>query len=138
MKMVAVLVLCPFFVGGLQAQAIYRCGPNGTEYSQAPCPGGRLVESSDPRSAAQRAEALRVAANDRTRAAELARERRTEQLNTKPARAAGFNGRPPPADAGASHAERGKSPKRAAKPKKGKATDFVAVEPGARKRRDPK
>ena len=38
--------------------AIYRCGPDGRQYSQTPCAGGRAVDVSDPRTPAQRAEAL--------------------------------------------------------------------------------
>ena len=127
-------VMC--MAGSAQAQAIYRCGPDGSEYSQTPCPGGKVLESSDPRSAAQREAAVRVAAQERKRAAELERERRAQQAAITPARAAGFNGRPPPPDAaGSASSERGKSKKRGSKAKADNGTDFVAVEPGAKKKR---
>jgi hypothetical protein len=143
MKQLAVALCVAWLACGAQAQtqtqsrpqAIYRCGPNGTEYSQAPCPGGKLVESSDPRSAAQREEAIRVAAQERKKAAELERERRAQQASTRPAQAAGFNGRPPPPEAAASGADRGKTRKRASKTKLDNTTDFVAVEPGAKRKR---
>ncbi len=123
--------LCLLFMAcGVQAQAIYRCG---SEYSQTPCPGGKMLESSDPRSAAQRAEAVRVAAQDRRRAAELERERRALEKGTKPAKPAGFNGRPPPPAANASDAESGK-PRKSSKAKTDKNADFVAVEPVASKK----
>jgi hypothetical protein len=128
----AVAAICLLVMaGGVQAQPIYRCG---TEYSRTPCPGGKLLESSDPRSAAQRAEAVRVAAQDRRKAAELERERRAQESAAKPAQAAGFNGRPAPPDAAASDVERGRVKKRS-KVKPGKTADFVAVEPGSSKKR---
>ena len=126
-------VMC--MAGSAQAQLIYRCGPDGSEYSQTPCRGGKVLESSDPRSAAQREAAVRVAAQERKRAAELERERRAQQAAITPARAAGFNGRPSPPDTAASASERGKSKKRGAKTKADKGDDFVAVEPGAKKQR---
>ena len=125
MKRVAVAGCVVLMACAAQAQPIYRCG---AEYSQTPCPGGKLLESSDPRSAAQRSEAVRVAAQDRRRAAELERERRAQERATRPATAAGFNGRPAPPDAAASAAERGKA-KKTSKTKPPKDTPFVAVEP---------
>jgi hypothetical protein len=118
--------------GAAQAQNIYRCGPGGTEYSQTPCPGGKLLESTDPRTAAQRAEAVRVAAKEKRRLAEMERERRSQQAGAKPALATGFNGRPPPTETATASAERGstsrqKSKSASAKPAKTK--DFVAVVP---------
>ncbi len=58
------------------AAPIYRCG---SVYSQTPCPGGKLIDSADPRSAAQRAEARKVAAQERKRLAELERDRRARE-----------------------------------------------------------
>ena len=135
MKHLAAALCCTVFVAsGAQAQAIYRCG---TEYSQTPCPGGKVLESSDTRSAAQRAEAVRVAAQDRKKAAELELERRAQLKSEKPAQAGGFNGRPAPPDAGASAAVRGKA-KKTSKAKPAKDADFVAVEPVKRKSASPK
>lgn len=135
MKQIAVALCLVWASSGALAQAIYRCGSNGTEYSQTPCPGGKIVESSDPRSAAQREEAVRVAAQERKRAAEQERERRAQQAATAPARAAGFNGRPAPPEAAASATERGRYRKGNSKVKPGRETDFVAVEPGGAKKK---
>jgi hypothetical protein len=135
MNQLAVVLCVACMTGVAQAQPVYRCGPDGTEYSHTPCPGGKVLESTDPRSAAQREEAVRVAAQERRKAAQMERERRAEQAAIKPARAAGFNGRPPPAGAAASASERGKSKKRVSKSKPDKNADFVAVEPGAKKKR---
>ena len=120
---VAALVLTLLTCGNVQAQPVYRCG---NEYSHTFCPGGKLLEATDPRSAAHRAEALRVAELDRRRAAEMERERRAQERAEKPAKATGFNGRPAPRDEAASSAEQGKS-KKQPKTKPDKA--FVAVEP---------
>jgi hypothetical protein len=43
------------------AQGIYRCGDS---YSQKPCAGGRLVETEDARSAAQRSQTAQAALRD--------------------------------------------------------------------------
>jgi hypothetical protein len=63
-----------------QAQ-VYRCGQT---YSQKPCPEGKLIDSSDPRSAAQRAEAKRAVAKDKQLAADLERERRQRESAIAP------------------------------------------------------
>ena len=138
MKHVA-LVLCLTgllgFAAGAQAQAIYRCGSNGTEYSQTPCPGGKVLESSDSRSAAQRVEAVRVAAQDRRQAAELERARREQQASTPAAKAGSLGGRPVPPEASASATERGTLRKKSKKSKLAKGADTVFVEPGSAKQR---
>ena len=121
-------------LAGMAAQAapapIYRCGPDGREYSQVPCAGGKVVEASDPRSAAQRAEALKVAASERKRVAELERDRRATEAAIKPPTASGFNGRPPPAAPVAlASSEKGKSKKRHTKVKP--LPDTAAAKPAA-------
>ena len=63
-----------------QAQ-VYRCGQT---YSQKPCPEGKLIDSSDPRSAAQRAEAKRAVAKEKQLATDLERERRLRESGTAP------------------------------------------------------
>ena len=115
---VASLLLLAAIAANAAPAPIYRCGPDGREYSQVPCAGGKVVEASDPRSAAQRAEALKVAASERKRAAELERDRRVDESAIKPATASGFNGRPPPAVPIASaSSEKGKHKKRHTKVK---------------------
>jgi hypothetical protein len=64
----AVALLALSGAGG--AAPIYRCG---NTYSQTPCPGGKLVDASDPRTAAQRAEARRIAAKEKRDAARAAK-----------------------------------------------------------------
>ena len=90
---------------------IYRCG---SEYTQEPCPGGKLLDVADPRSAAQRAEAARVTAAERRRLAELARERKAHEAADKASAA----------KAAGSAAKSGK-----AKEKRTKATRIVPLKP---------
>ena len=81
MKRLAVTVMLS--LAALQATAagpIYRCG---TSYSQVPCPDGKLVDAADPRSAAQRAEAQRIAARERRDASQLERERHAREAADK-------------------------------------------------------
>ena len=106
---------------------IYRCG---TEYSQTPCPNGRLLEVSDPRSAAQRAEAKRITAQERKQAAEMERDRKEQLAAESPASASGFNGRPPALQASAASAPT-KQRKKKAKAKSAEPTDFKAVVPAS-------
>jgi len=73
------------------AQSVYRCG---NEYSQAPCPLARVVEASDERSEAQRAEARRIAADERLQGAQMERERLAMLSAQKPGGAISLSGMP--------------------------------------------
>jgi hypothetical protein len=117
---------------GAATSTIYRCGPDGRDYSQVPCPGGKALDASDPRTGAQRAEALEVAARDRRRAAELERERRAQEASVKPSSASGFNARPAPPTALAAKADRGQPRKRHTKVKR---TPIDAAAPDAKAER---
>ena len=101
---VAAALMLLFTVSGVHAQTVFRCG---SVYSQTPCPQGRVVEATDPRSAAQRAEASRVTANERKLAADMRRDRINEENAQQPA-AAGSLSAPKPALA----AERGAQARR--------------------------
>ena len=125
----AVLMFCLWTLGA-QAQPVYRCG---SVYSQTPCPQGKLVEATDPRTAAQRAEAKRVAADERKLAAEMRSDRLAEQAALKPA-GAGSLSAPTPAKP-ASAADRGHTKKKKSSTKLAATTDFVAVDPSSKKRR---
>jgi hypothetical protein len=78
MKIHSVLASLLLAGGAASATAapIYRCG---STYSQTPCPGGSVVESTDTRSAAQRAEARRIADNERKAAEEMERQRKQRE-----------------------------------------------------------
>jgi hypothetical protein len=68
-------------VASAAAQPIYRCG---NAYSQVACLQGELIDAADPRSEAQRAEAVRVAAEDRRLAAQMQRDRLAEEAALAP------------------------------------------------------
>ena len=129
MKHIASTFLLLLATGHALAEApIYRCGATGSRvYSQKPCPEGQLIDSADPRSAAQRAEAQTVAARERRMAAEMERERRRQQAAQTPAEATGINGRPAPVEPVAA-TQVGPHKKRHTKAK-ARSEEFVAVEP---------
>jgi hypothetical protein len=87
------------------AQKVYRCGPDGSVYQQAPCAEGQAVDVGDPRTAEQRRQAQEVAKSDARAAAKFDRDM------TAASSAKGGKARPEPArgDGAASH------PKTAAK-----------------------
>jgi hypothetical protein len=64
-----------------QAQNVYRCGES---YSNTPCPGGTVVPTDDPRSAAQRAQTDAATRRDAKSAQVLENERLKQE--GKPAR----------------------------------------------------
>ena len=109
------------------AQTVYRCG---NEYTSIPCPeGGRVVEATDPRSAAQRAEARRLAALERRQAEQMKKDRlAAEKAEHNPAMVSGFDSRASatPHDAASAPAK----PKAKKKTKKDASQDgFTAVDP---------
>ena len=127
-RLLALVALACIALDASATGPIYRCG---REYSQTPCANGKMLDVGDPRSGAQRAEARRVAEQERKQAAAMAHDRAASEAAVKPASATGFNGRPPaPAASAASSAKHSK--KKTAKSKKAESTDFVAVEPKAK------
>jgi hypothetical protein len=90
-KRIAIVVLSLLIAGAAQAQTIYRCGPQGREYSQLPCKDARPIET-DSRTPAQRAAAEQVAKDEARRAEALRRERHTREREAQPA--AGFTTAP--------------------------------------------
>lgn len=133
-QLVLIVALCGVASAVDAATTIYRCGPGGREFSQRPCTDGTVVDGTDGRTAAQRAAALRVAEQEKRKAAELERERRAEEAK-KGAAPTEINGLARPADTAASAPEGAK--KKASKdkskdPKESK--DFVAVEPVTKKK----
>jgi hypothetical protein len=121
--LVAVLLLVA--AGGALGQStVYRCG---NEYSRSPCRDGRPIDTSESaRTAAQRDEALRVAASERKLADDMERDRRG------PRRSGRAGGLHRAVEAG--HVALKSSPGGKAKKTKKKGTDpadedFVAVAP---------
>jgi hypothetical protein len=72
-------------IAPVSAADIYRCGPNGSTYSQTPCADGRRVEFIDDRSDEQRLQAKQV--NERTvaLASSLERDRLASEAANQPA-----------------------------------------------------
>ena len=131
-RCIAALGLITAALGAQAVQPVYRCG---STYSQVPCPEGRMVEATDPRSAAQRAEARRVAALERQQATQMERERRAQEAAQKPAGASGFDSRSPAPEAAASSAERGRHQKKRSKAdKRSTSEDFTAIDPTSLKK----
>jgi hypothetical protein len=87
------LSVCPALT---DAAPIYRCGQS---YSQTPCPGGKLIDAADPRSAAQRDEARRTAQRERQLADQLERDRQQQDGATPRSVATGIDAKAPAAAA---------------------------------------
>jgi hypothetical protein len=93
MKSAAVLCAWALSCTAVQAVAapvVYRCGPDGREYSQTPCKNGRVVDAADARSADQVDDGRDAARRDARLARELARERREREREGARRVAAGF------------------------------------------------
>ncbi|HKW82496.1 MAG TPA: hypothetical protein VJN68_01980 [Burkholderiaceae bacterium] len=135
-RWIAALALITTAVAAQAVQPVYRCG---SSYSQVPCPQGRVVDATDPRSAAQRAEARRIAALERRQATQMERERREQEAAQKPAGASGFDSRSPAPEAAASSAGRGRHQKKGSKAGKRAGDDnFTAVDPSSVNKRSRK
>ncbi len=67
--------------------AVYRCGPDGREYSATPCANGKSLNPDDPRSPGQQHQAQEAARREAALADQLARERRTREKAALPAQA---------------------------------------------------
>ncbi len=117
--------------GSAAAQTIYRCG---NEYTRIPCPNGHPLESTDPRTAAQRAEARRLVADEKRQAADMARERRRDEAALKPTLASSLGPVPAPA-AAASAPKNAVQKKRHRKVQIDDERDFVAAVPGTGKKK---
>jgi hypothetical protein len=130
MSLLSSLMLC-LLPATAQAQTVHRCG---NTYSQTACPqGGQTVDATDARSAAQRADARRVVADDRRLAADMRRDRLADEKAIKPTGAASLSAAPP-------HATPAATPRHAAKKKKRviravTSDDFTAFDPSSRKRK---
>jgi hypothetical protein len=121
-------LLLGLMTAGATAQPVYRCG---SVYTQTPCPQGKIVEATDPRTAAQRAEAVRVAASERRLAADMRRERLADQLASKPSGSGSLSGTPPVKTVEVVERVRPKKKRVLVKP--APTTDFIAVDPARRK-----
>jgi len=126
MKALALLMSFLCIGGSLQAQTVYRCGPDGRVYSQSPCPQGRAVDVSDERSTEQRAAAQARARDDQLRGDALERERLDREAG-KPV-AAGKIGKTTPAAGPVASKTKAKSSKKKKKAQQA-GDDFKAIAP---------
>ena len=121
----------PLAVG---AQTVYRCGPAGNVYTQQPCPGGREIDVSDPRTPAQASQARAELRSQEQWARRAAKERQAEEAANPPALAGGIG--PRPSVGRAAEAGKPKAPgRKERRPRRGgdRALDdrgFVAIAPG--------
>jgi len=132
---VSVAALAAALSASVQAQTIYRCG---NEYTRVPCPNGKPLETSDTRSAAQRAEARAMVNDQRRLAAEMERDRRRDEAAVKPALATSLGPAKPAAPAASAASSTRKVPPRSVrhKPKADEQDkDFVAAVPGSGKKK---
>jgi hypothetical protein len=131
------VLLCLVLAGaGVQAQTVYRCGPDGRVYSQTPCPQGRAVDVSDKRSDEQRAIAQARTRDDQVLGDALERERLDREAG-KPATAGKIDGRPAPPEPAAIPSKAPKKKKSSKAKQKGehRSDDFKAVTPPKKKPR---
>ena len=114
---------------------VYRCGPEGREYSQLPCAGGTQFDAADPRNADQRAQGEQAAERERRHAAALERDRLAREASTRPSRAVGIDSR----RAAAAPAAAASRPIRHVRKKSAKPvapdTDFTAINPAPPRKR---
>ena len=71
-RFICILLLA---TGCAQAQTIWRCGPDGENYSQTPCAEGHALTTSTQRPASDLAQAKDLARSDKALAAQLRKER---------------------------------------------------------------
>lgn len=74
MKTLALLALLPLLAQAAPPQTVYRCGPDGRIYQQAPCTEGKAINAADDRTPEQRAAAQDLAASEARRAAQFDRD----------------------------------------------------------------
>jgi hypothetical protein len=122
---------CGVLAGSAAAQTIYRCG---NEYTRVPCPNGKPIESLEPRTAAQRAEARQQLIDEKRQGAEMERDRLRKEAALKPALASSLSAAP------AAHAASAPSKKPSQKKRQHKVQsaeadrDFIAAVPGSGKK----
>jgi hypothetical protein len=126
-------LLCLVLAGtGVDAQTVYRCGPEGRSYSQSPCPQGKAVDVSDKRSREQRSAAEARARDDQVMGDALERERRACEAD-QPVTATKIDGRPLPVEPPAPESTAPKQKKK--KTHQTQGDDFKAVAPSTKAKR---
>ena len=73
------ITLMLFVASAAQAQTVWRCGPDGRSYADAPCRDGRAIAVAEARPAADLSAAQDVARREKGLAAQLVRERQQRE-----------------------------------------------------------
>jgi hypothetical protein len=123
-----VAAILTFAACATTAQTIYRCGQT---YSRVPCPGARAIEVEARTTAAQRAEARRVAQSEKRLADEMVRDRRAAEAALHPALATSLGPAKVVAAAPAPVKKAAKKKRKATTPDDGR--EFIAIAPKAKK-----
>ena len=76
------IALMLFAASAASAQTVWRCGPDGRSYSDAPCRDGRAVEAAQARPAADLSEARDIAQREKQFASRLVQERHQREAAT--------------------------------------------------------
>lgn len=120
---VAVLLTCLTTLGA-NSQQVYRCG---SSYADSPCPQGTVIDAADPRTSAQRADAQRVAADEKRLVAQMEHDRLAELTALQPTVAARVHTPRAAASASAPSASHSSARRHAAK--RPATADFTALDP---------
>ena len=73
------LLLCSALPAVLHAQTVWRCGPDGRTFTDAPCPQGQLLEVAASRPAADLHSAQQLAQREKAWGQQLQRERQQRE-----------------------------------------------------------
>lgn len=69
------------------AETVYRCGPDGREYSATPCANGKTLQLDDSRTPSQQRDAEAVARQDAKLAEQMTQERKAREATATKAAA---------------------------------------------------
>jgi hypothetical protein len=123
-----VVVATGLLFNSAKAESVYRCGDT---YSQSLCPGGKVLDVSDSRDAAQKQQADEATIRDTELARSMAQERLAQEKNAKLAQAAKASSHRKN-QARAATVSTKKTPKQT-RSKSKKPVDFTAEVPGSKK-----
>ena len=126
------LVLCSAIPATLQAQGVWRCGPDGRTFTDAPCPQGQPVDVAASRPAEDLHSAQQRAEREKAWADRLQRERQQREAQPSVVPAGIYGLRPVKAQAERKERKDRRHPKHQLE-----ATDtWPAVAPSTRRKKD--
>lgn len=133
LAMLSIAAAAPGAAAQPTGTTVYRCGPDGRDYSATPCVNGKSLDAADPRSADQQRQAAQAARREAALADQLAHERRTREKAALQARAMRIGA------AASAPSKAASAPKKAKSKKKKKSTpDDPNLSPPMRAAPDPK